>query len=121
MKRVIVFAGTVVMGLVVGWYCGYNLANHRTTNVVHQTVKTMEASDATQAVFDARVIGFIEAGEKERAVRVLCQPIASYYYTYDNTNGESKMRSAARAVIENLMKTNSIVAAEVSQFQTNMQ
>jgi len=55
-------------------------------------------------------IELIEAGRAENAVESLSKPIADYYAQYRNYGDENQRRSKLRALIEDLVKTNVIVA-----------
>jgi hypothetical protein len=95
----------LVAGVVVGFYARYS----------HE-----ESSSREEAGRDIRAIELIESGKTTDAVQVLSRPIVAYYYVHAldaGTNDEP--RSKTRAMIEQLMSTNKIVAAAITNSRTN--
>ena len=72
-----------------------------------------ESSSGVEAARDVRAIEFIESGETKRAVQLLSHPIADHYYSYA-INASTNRRRKLRALIEQLVSTNRLVADELS-------
>jgi hypothetical protein len=119
MKTVISSAVSMALGALIGWYVARNCVKHATTEIVEQMVQTMEGSASVEIARDIRAISLIQSGESERAVQSLCAPIASYYYAYDTATGKDVRRLKLRVLIEELARTNKIVADEMKMHMIN--
>jgi hypothetical protein len=111
----------LVAGVVVGFYARYSHEERHVTNQALETgLQEMESSSREEAGRDIRAIELIESGKTTDAVQVLSRPIVAYYYVHAldaGTNDEP--RSKTRAMIEQLMSTNKIVAAAITNSRTN--
>jgi hypothetical protein len=120
MKTVIASTVSLILGLGLGWYFEYHRAEREKTEIVQQMVKEGETSDGEHAARAARAIQFIEAGQPQEAVRLLSGPIARYYSVYGELRG-NEMRSKMLSLIDELAKTNQMVAARIAEAATNSQ
>jgi hypothetical protein len=114
MKTLIASVLSVAVGLFIGWHFGHRHAGRQTTEAVQQLVETTEASDAAEAARDARAIGSIESGDTKEAVRLLSTPVAHYYAIYGDSSVTNERRSKLRGLIEQVAKTNQVVASSLS-------
>lgn len=113
MKTFIYAVICLLFGIGIGWFIGHSQTKHETSEAVGQMVQATESSDATEAARDARAIALIDSGQTESAVRLLCAPLANYYYIY-GTNTDQGNRSKVHVLIENLIKSNNTVAKEIT-------
>lgn len=114
MKTFIALVAGLLAGLAVGWVGGYFYNDmHTPSQVVSTMVQGTESSDAVAAGRSVRAIELIESGQTEKAVRMLSRPIADYYSEY-GSHPNTERRRQTRAIIEELMATNKIVAFEVT-------
>lgn len=114
MKTLIAAVLSLALGLFIGWHFGYRHARHETTAAVQQLVGTTEASDAAEAARDARAISSIESGDTKEAIRSLSAPVAHYYTVYGNLALNDERRSKVRGLIEQVAKTNQVLASIIS-------
>jgi hypothetical protein len=114
MKTSIALVLSLALGLFIGWHFGHHHARHETSEAVQQMVDTTEASDAAEAARDARAISSIESGDTKEAVRSLSTPVAHYYAVYGNLSVNSENRSKVRGLIEQVSKTNQVLASAIS-------
>ena len=121
MKTLLTSAVFLILGLGLGWYCEYHRAGREKTQIVQQLVEGSESSDREHAIRAARAIQLIESGQSQQAVQLLASPVAHYYTLYSGAGTSEERRSEARALIEQLAKTNQIVAAQIAEASTNSQ
>jgi hypothetical protein len=114
MKTSIASVLSLALGLFIGWHFGHHHASRETSEAVQQMVDTTEASDAAEAARDARAISSIESGDTKEAVRSLSTPVAHYYAVYGNLSVNSENRSKVRGLIEQVSKTNQVLASAIS-------
>ena len=93
-----------------GWYLEHRRAEHEKTSIADLMVSGDESSDAVHAARAIKVIGLIGSGDTQDAVESLSRPIADYYVRYLNYADENQRRAKLRALIEDLIRTNMIVA-----------
>ena len=77
-------------------------------------------ADAEHAARAVRAVQFIELGDTQRAVQLLSGPIAHYYSLYGDDH-RNDQRSKVRALIEQIARTNQVVAARIAEASTNTQ
>ena len=118
MKTLIASVLSLGLGFFIGWHFGHYHTGHGTIEAVQQLVETTEASDAAEAARDARAISSIESGDMKEAVRSLSTPVAHYYAVYGNLSVNSEQRSKVRGLIEQVAKTNQVVASSISDTST---
>jgi hypothetical protein len=121
MKTVIASVVSLVLGLGLGWYIEHHRSQREKTEIVQQTVEGGEAADRERALRAVRTIQSIESGDRQKAVQLLSTPIAHYYTLYTEPGTKEEKRSETRAVIEQLAKTNQIVAARIAELSSNLQ
>lgn len=119
MKTLVVSTISLLVGAVIGWSLGRAQVKHRLAEAVELMVSGAESSDAAEAARDAQVIGFIESGDIPAAVQSLCTPIAHFYGRYEASTETNDRRSRVRALIEQLARTNPVVAARIAEVSTN--
>ena len=120
MKILLASAISLLLGLVVGWYIEHRRAEHEKTEIVQQMVQGSESADAEHAARAVRAVQFIELGDTQRAVQLLSGPIAHYYSLYGDDH-RNDQRSKVRALIEQIARTNQVVAARIAEASTNTQ
>jgi hypothetical protein len=114
MKTIFVSSVLLLLGLAVGWHSGHKYAKRETTDVVRQMVENIESADTAETARAARAIGLIDSGETEAAVHLLATPIVKYYLNYGERVAGNDVRLRLRLLIEDLIKTNAIVANEIA-------
>jgi hypothetical protein len=121
MKTMIASLVSLVFGLGLGWSIEHHRFQREKTEIVQQTVEGGETSDRERAVRAVRAIQSIESGDTQKAVQLLSTPIAHYYTLYTGPGTKEEKRPETRAVIEQLAKTNQIVAARIAELSSNLQ
>jgi hypothetical protein len=118
MKILLASAVSLLLGLVMGWYIEHRRAEHEKTEIVQQMVHWSESADGEHAARAARAVQFIGSGDTQRAVQLLSGPVAYYYSVYgdDHSNDE---RSKVRALIEQIARTNQVIAARIAEASAN--
>jgi hypothetical protein len=119
MKLITTSAFSLFLGILIGWLAQHGRSGNETDRVVAQMVQTIESSDATEAARDVRVISLLQSGETQKAVQLLCTPIAHYYYTYEAGSSASGERLQLHGMIDDLASTNSIVGIELTNRMAN--
>jgi len=110
----------LLLGLAVGFYIGYrDWHKHIADEAIQQLVESTESSDALMASMSARTISLIDSGQDKEAVQMLSFPIASYYYIYASSEFTNAQRLKLRALIDNLAKSNQVVAAQIANEMSN--
>ena len=113
MKLAIAFTCGLAAGLALGWLTGYIHPRNAATRRAMQFVDRVEPEFSGAAVYAIKAVQLIEAGDTDSAVTVLAGPIASYYRFYASQAGTNQYRLRARAVIDELARTNSTVADRI--------
>ena len=121
MKTSIASAISLILGLGVGWYFEHHRAEREKTEMVQQMVEGGETADRERAVRAVRAIQSIQSGDTQKAVQLLSTPVAHYYTLYTEPGTKDEKRAQTRAAIEQLAKTNQIVAARIAELSSNMQ
>ncbi len=106
------------LGLVLGWYFEHHRAEREKTQIVQQMVEGLESSDGEQAARAVRAIELIQSRETQQAVQLLAGPLAYYQSVYGDLSANER-RSKLRSLIEELARTNQVVAARIAEFSTN--
>lgn len=119
MKTLIASAASLLLGLVMGWYIEHRRAAHEKTEIVQQMVEGLESSDGEHAARAVRAIQFIDSGDKQQAVQLLSTPVAHYYALYADAGRNDERSAKLRALIEQLARTNQVVAARIAESSTN--
>ena len=120
MKTLIVSALSLLLGLVAGWYVEYRHGEREKTEIVQQMMEGTESSDGEHAARAARAIQLIDSGETQQAVQLLSGPVACYYSIYEAASTNDR-RSKVRSLIEELARTNQVVASRLAEAATNSQ
>jgi len=120
MKTFLASVASLILGLGLGWYFEHHRAGREKTEIVQQMVEGGESSDREHAARAARAIQFIDSGQPQEAERLLSGPIARYYSEYGELSTNER-RSKLRSLIEELAKTNQVVAARIAEAATNSQ
>jgi hypothetical protein len=119
MKTVIASTVSLILGLGVGWYFEHHRVEREKTGIVQQMVEGGESSDRLRAVMAARAIQLIEAGQPQEAVQLLSSPVAHYYTLYTGAGSKEERRPETRALIQQLARSNDVVAARIAELATN--
>jgi hypothetical protein len=115
MKTLTTSAVSLLLGLVIGWYFEHRHSEREKTEIVQQMVQGTETSAALGATIAARAIQLIESGEAQQAVQLLSSPVAHYYSLYADTVRTDERSTKLRALIEQLARTNQVVAARIAE------
>jgi hypothetical protein len=120
MKPLIASVVSLLLGAGIGCFVGYRYYEWNITNeAVQQMLQEMDSHNQLDAARAIRAIEIIESGRNQSAVQFLCRPIADYYYMYSIYAGTNDEHAAKlRARIENLIRTNQIVANEMTNEMT---
>lgn len=104
----------LLVGLALGGYAGYRLHDRCVTSqAVKLMMESSESSQAMQAAMATRAIEMIESGETQKAVQLLCGPIAHYHYLYAD-RPDTEQRRQTCGIIDQLIRTNRVVAEEIT-------
>ncbi len=115
MKTFVASAGSLVLGLALGWYFEHQRAEREKAEIVQQMVDGTE-----HAARAARAIQSIQSGDTQQAVQLLSTPAAYYYTVYTDPGSGDQHRSETRALIEQVAKTNQILAARIAELSSNL-
>jgi hypothetical protein len=118
MKAFLASAVSLILGLGLGWHFEHHRAEREKTEIVQQMVEGGESADRLLAVMAARAIQMVESGQSQQAVQMLASPIAHYYTLYTGVGTKEERRAETRALIEQLSKTNRVVAARIAEIST---
>ena len=118
MKTLITSTVSLLLGLAIGWYVEHRHSEHEKTEIVQQLVEGIESSDGEKAGRAVLAIQAIDSGDKQRAVQLLSHPVARYYSFYSDV-GANERRKKLIVMIEELARTNQVVAARIAEFSTN--
>jgi hypothetical protein len=111
---------SLLLGVAIGWYAERRHAEHEMTQIVQQMVEGGESCDRERAVRAVRAIQFIQSGEIQQAVHILSTPVAHYYTLYTEAGNKEERRAETRALIEQLARTNQVVAARIAEVSSNL-
>ena len=106
------------LGYTVGWRVEHRRAQRREAEMVQRVWQGMESFDAERAARAVRAIEAIESGEGRKALQLLRPPIAEYYSLYAE-HRRGAQGSNTLAMIEDLARTNQLVAAWIAEASTN--
>ena len=106
--------------MAIGWYAERRHAEHEKAQIVQEIVEGGESSDRERAVRAVRAIESIQSGDTQQAMQFLSTPIAHYYTLYTEPGNSQERRSETRALIEQLARTNQVVAARIAEFAGNL-
>ena len=120
MKVLIAVSLSMLLGLAIGWHFGRRHFEHEKTQIADQMVQGYESSDRERAIRAVRAIESIQSGDTQQAMQFLSTPIAHYYTLYTEPGNNQERRSETRALIEQLARTNQVVAARIAEFAGNL-
>jgi hypothetical protein len=121
MKTVIASAVSLFLGLGLGWYFEHHRAERVKAESVELVLNGSESADSESAARAARAIQFIQSGDTQQAVQLLSTPAAHYYAIYTTPGVNEPNRSATRALIEQVAKTNPILATRIAEVSSDLQ
>jgi hypothetical protein len=120
MRTSIASTASLLLGLLLGGYAGHRFYERQVTNeAVHQMLQAAESSERERAARAVLAIEMIESDDTQQAVRLLSRPIASYYAQYADIRRHDEHSTNLIARIEQLAKTNAIVASRIAEAVTN--
>jgi hypothetical protein len=119
MKTLFTSVVSLLVGVAIGCYAERRHGEHDKTQIVQQMVEGGESSDRAGALRAVRAIESIQSGDTSRAVQILSAPVADYYTLYTEAGSKQERRAETRALIEQLARTNQVVAARIAEFSTN--
>jgi hypothetical protein len=114
MKSIIYCVAALLLGLTIGWYIGRDREMKITTEAAQQGLEQEGLSSTLEATRAVLAINLITSGDNQGAVRLLCRPIADFYYGIQLDKNEQQ-HAKVRRRIEKLASTNRFVA----DFMTN--
>ena len=120
MKTFFATAIALLLGYMVGWHVEHRRAQQRETEIAQRVRQGMESFDAERAARAVRAIEAIESGEGRKALQLLRPPIADYYSLYAE-HQRGAQGSNTLVMIEELARTNQLVAAWIAAASTNAQ
>jgi uncharacterized protein YxeA len=117
MKNIIISLVSLLVGVGIGWYFGYTRPIAKVSRDAHREMPALQAAvrsdDTFAAVIALNAIPLIEAGDTQKAVKVLAYPIGNYYRFYALHAGTNQEWLQMRARIEQIASTNQVVDAEI--------
>jgi hypothetical protein len=116
MKIIIITLVSLLVGVGIGWYLGYTRPIAQASRDMHDEESAYESGDAKAAAIAIDTISCIDSGDTEKAVQFLSLPIAGYYNIYAKRIGTNEQRLKICDNIEQLARTNQIVAARIKNF-----
>ena len=119
MKTFLASAVSLILGLGLGCYFEHHRAEREKTEIVQQMVERGESADRLLAVTAARAIQMVESGQSQQAVQMLATPVAHYYTLYSGAGTKEERRAETRALVEQLARSNQVVAARIAEMSTN--
>jgi hypothetical protein len=118
MKIILATVIALFLGLGIGWYIGHRQAFYYVPETTREALAGIESSDGEKAARAVRAIQAIDSGDAQGAVQLLSHPVAYYYLLYSDINTNERRRRMI-AMIQQLARTNQIVAARIAEFSTN--
>ena len=118
MKILLASVASLFLGLGIGWYIGHRQAFYYVPETTREALAGIESSEGEQAARAVRAIEAIDSGDAQRAVKLLSHPIAYYHLLYSGLDTTDRRKSMI-AMIEQLARTNQVVAARIAEFATN--
>src|ERR1017187_3790257 len=118
MKTLLATGISLFLGLGIGWYIGHRQAFYYVPETPRGAGAGLEGSDGEKAARAVRAIQAIDSGDAQGAVQLLSHPIAHYYLLYSDIDTNDR-RKRMIALIEQLARTNQIVAARIAEVSTN--
>jgi hypothetical protein len=109
----------LALGVTIGWYIERNHREQVLTEGLAQGLQAIERCEAVEAARNVHAVTLIQSGQNDKAVQFLATQIAHYYNIYSGTALEDTNGPRLRILIEELVKTNEIVAAEMSRYKSN--
>ena len=118
MRIAVLFLICIVVGIAIGWYLGNE---HQA--VMENSLVMQESEDdcAMAAVVSMAAVRLIHTNETQKAVQLLSNQIAQYYYLYAIHSGTNEDRSKLFRQINELIITNKTVADEITNQMVNYQ
>ena len=118
MKILLATVISLFLGLGIGWYIGHRQAFYYVPETTREALAGIESSEGEKAARAVRAIQAIDSGDAQGAVQLLSHPVAYYYFIYSDLATNDR-RKRMIALIEQLARTNQIVAARIAEFSTN--
>jgi hypothetical protein len=109
---------SLLIGAAVALYVQQRHFEREKAGIVRQVVEDDESADRKRALMALRAIEVIQSGDTQLAMRLLSTPVAHYYTVYEAPGGDKEKRAETRTLIEQLAKTNQIVAARIAELST---
>lgn len=119
MKTYAAFAVSLALGLLAGWYVERLFSEREKTRLVQEMVEHTRGSEEERAARATLAIEAMQSGRSNEAVRLLAMPIAYYHALYADSLGKDERTRRLLARIDELAKTNQLVAARIAEGATN--
>lgn len=119
MKTYSASAISLAVGLMVGWYTERFISEREKTRMVQEMVEHTRGSEEERVARATLAIEAIESGQSNRAVELLAMPIAYYHALYGDSPSKDERTRRLLARIDELAKTNQLVAARIAEGATN--
>lgn len=121
MRKLFASAISLLIGLAIGSYAGSRYSERHVWSVaVQQMMQEREESAYERAARAVLVINAVEAGDRQEILRSLSYPIALYYSQYADIRRHDQHSTNLIDRIEQLAKTNAIVASRIEEVKTNL-
>src|SRR4051812_40049022 len=118
-KLLLTSAMCLLIGGLVGFYIEHTRGESNLTEAIKLMQEAEEAIKVTEAARSAKAISLLASGESQDAIALLCGPITSYSVIYAKDSETNELRLKLRALIEDLVRTNEIVANEMRAAMSN--
>lgn len=119
MKTSSVSVVSLVIGLMMGWSMERFFSEREKARMVQEMVEHTRGSGEERAARATLAIEAIESGQSNKAVELLAMPVAYYHALYADSLGKDERTRRLLARIDELAKTNQLVAARIEEGATN--
>jgi hypothetical protein len=111
--RIVISLFSLLVGVGIGWYFGHAKVSRVAYQEIFALKDAVSSDDRFAAVIAMDAIPLVEAGDTQKAVKVLAYPIGEYYRFHALQAGTNQDRLRMRVQIEQMASTNQIVYAEI--------
>jgi hypothetical protein len=114
MKVAIISVLSLVIGIGAGWYFGYTRPNAQANRELQEKMDVGAVPDDFAASFAVDAINRIDAGDTRAAIQHLSLPIIHFVFDCRILPSTNKDRLQLLRSIDELIRTNQIVAAQIT-------
>jgi hypothetical protein len=102
-----------------GWYVGNGQQHLKTAEAIEAGLATSESHERLEAARAARAIQSLSSGDTNEATRLLAGAVADFYVSNTDRTSTNEQTAKVLTLIENLARTNRIVADRIAELKTN--